>query len=72
MLKRIARKCGLIAIVCPLFLSALAAADTPAALEVPAGELVAALKALARQSDVELLYQPEQLRDIRTAGLKGN
>ncbi len=40
-------------------------------LDVPAGELISALKSLAMQSKIELVYQPEQLRDIHTEGVKG-
>ena len=64
-------KCTLTALVCSLSVSAYAIAASPSNVDVPAGELVSALKALATQSDVELVYQPEQLRDIRTDGVKG-
>jgi len=64
-------KCSLLAVACSLSLPAFAFADAPVSLDVPAGELVAALKTLAKQSDVELLYQPAQLKDIKTSGLKG-
>jgi iron complex outermembrane receptor protein len=53
-------------------LSARADAEARQNLELPAGGLVTALKALAAQSDVELVYQPEQLRALRTDGVKGS
>ncbi|MBL8265435.1 STN domain-containing protein, partial [Steroidobacter sp.] len=46
------------------------AAD-PGSIDVPAGNLVAALKSLAAQVDVELVYQAEQLKNLRTEGVKG-
>jgi iron complex outermembrane receptor protein len=64
MLKAFMGKCSLTAVACSLSLSAFAIAATPESLDVPAGELVAALKELARQSNVELLYQPEQLKGL--------
>lgn len=72
MLKRVMGKCSLIAVACALSISAHAVAETPSNLDVPAGELVAALKEIARQSDVELLFAPEQLKNLRTEGLRGS
>ena len=71
MLKKLMAKCSLSAVVCSISLSAYAVAGSPGPVDVPAGELVSALKALARQSDVELVYQPEQLREFHTNGVKG-
>lgn len=71
MLKRFMGKCSLIAVACTLSISAGAVAENQSTLDVPAGELVAALKEIALQSDVELLYRPGQLKDLKTEGLKG-
>ncbi|MBL8267909.1 TonB-dependent siderophore receptor [Steroidobacter sp.] len=71
MLKKRMPKCGSIVTMCALAISAHAAADTRSHLNLPAGELVSALKALAQQSDVDLVYEPEQLRRIHTNGVKG-
>src|SRR5262249_36253329 len=38
----------------------------------PPGSLEAALKQLATQSEIELVYQPEQVKDIQTQGLSGS
>jgi len=46
-------------------------ADSPASLDVPAGELATALKALASQARVDLVYQLDQVKDIHTEGVKG-
>jgi outer membrane receptor for ferric coprogen and ferric-rhodotorulic acid len=46
-------------------------AAEPSQLDVPAGNLVSALKSLAAQTDVELVYRAEQLKDLRTEGVKG-
>jgi TonB-dependent siderophore receptor len=53
-------------------LGARADADARQDVELPAGELVTALKALAAQSDVELVYQPGHLKNLRTDGVKGS
>ena len=71
MLKGLRGKLGLVAVACSLSFSAFAGEGTAGELDVPAGELVTALKALATQSEVELVYQPEQLKDIRTEGVRG-
>lgn len=72
MLKNMISKYSVVAAACTLALSALAAPSALADLNVPAGELVDALRKLATQADVELVYQPEQLKNLRTNGVKGN
>ncbi|HEY5759336.1 MAG TPA: TonB-dependent receptor plug domain-containing protein, partial [Steroidobacter sp.] len=58
-------------------LAALAAtavrAETPPAqlFEIPAGELVRALEVLSRQIPVSLIYQPDQMRGVKTDGVSG-
>jgi iron complex outermembrane recepter protein len=51
--------------------AAAAFAVDPQPLDVPAGPLTAALESLAKQVQVELIYEPEQLEGYTTAGLKG-
>lgn len=46
-------------------------AAEPGEIDVPAGSLVTALQSLAAQMEVELVYQPEQLKNLRTDGVKG-
>lgn len=72
MLKKLTGKRSLIALACSLSLSGQAVADSSTRIDVPAGELLAALQALAEQADVELVYQPEQLRSLKTEGVKGD
>ncbi|WP_395117240.1 TonB-dependent receptor [Rhodanobacter sp. FW102-FHT14D06] len=52
---------------------ALAAAQAPATrpVDIPAGDLVTALDTLARQSGAQFIYQADQLRGLRTAGVRG-
>jgi iron complex outermembrane receptor protein len=71
MLKSMTFRSTLAAVACAISLSAHAMADTPKAIDVPAGDLIAALESLAKQAAVELVYQPEQLRSFRTKGVRG-
>ena len=48
-----------------------ALADQRRQIDVPAGELIAALKALTQQSGVDLVYRSEQLEGLRTQGVSG-
>jgi iron complex outermembrane receptor protein len=54
-----------------LFVGSAALADNPRPVDVPAGDLIAALQLLERQSGVELIYRPERLTGLRTDGVKG-
>lgn len=65
-------KSGFIALACSVSFAALANTNTLNHFDLPAGDLAAALKSLAAQVDVELVFQPEQVRGIHTTGLKGN
>jgi iron complex outermembrane receptor protein len=62
---------ALIAIACAISMSAHAIADTPKQIDIPAGELRSALLQLSKTFGVELLYQPGQLKDFRTKGVRG-
>lgn len=48
-------------------------AEAPPAqrFEIPAGDLVRALEALSRQIPVSLIYQPDQIRGMKTEGVSG-
>jgi outer membrane receptor protein involved in Fe transport len=72
MLRTLVTRSTLVALACSLLICTQVFADSPSEFDVPAGELDAALKSLAKQADVELVYQPEQVRDVHTEGLKGN
>ncbi|HEY0745732.1 MAG TPA: TonB-dependent receptor [Steroidobacteraceae bacterium] len=56
---------------CSLAFCALAIADEPKLINIPAGDLVIALDALARQSGAEIVYTIEQVGKQRTAGVSG-
>jgi len=60
-----------VALAWSVSLAAHAFADAPRHLEVAAGDLVRALESLSKQAEVELVYQPDQLRKFRTGGLNG-
>lgn len=71
MLKTMTGRTTIAAILAGLSMSAHAVADTARAIHVSAGDLVAALESLAKQADIELVYQAEQLRGIHTDGVNG-
>jgi iron complex outermembrane recepter protein len=71
MLKTLIMKTAFIAFLGTLSFAAHAMADTQR-FNVPAGELLQALEALARQADVDLVYQDEQVRGLRTRGVSGD
>jgi Gram-negative bacterial tonB protein./Secretin and TonB N terminus short domain. len=48
-----------------------ALADQRRQIDVPAGELITALKALTQQSGVDLVYRSEQLEGLSTQGVSG-
>jgi len=45
---------------------------TPRRIDIPAGDLVSGLDALAAQSGTQLLYRADQLKGARTRGVHGN
>src|SRR5580658_6598696 len=65
-------KSVIIAFACSLSFVAYALADSPKPVNVPAGNLVQGLETLAKQADVELVYQAAQLKGLRTRGVTGN
>ncbi|MEJ1964482.1 MAG: TonB-dependent receptor [Gammaproteobacteria bacterium] len=71
MLKTLMVKSSLIAIACSVSIAAYAFADAPRHIDVPAGDLVAALESIAKQAEVELVFRPEQLKGLRTGGISG-
>ncbi len=62
---------SLLALLSALALAAPAVADTPRNVDIPAGELSAALIQLSKQYGVDLFYRPEQVRGLRTDGAHG-
>lgn len=64
-------KSAMLALACSVALATNAVADTPLAIDVPAGDLTEAIELLVRQSGVEVIYRPEQLKGLRTSGVHG-
>lgn len=71
MLKTLIMKAAFIAFVGSISFAAHAIADTQR-FDVPAGDLIAALESFAKQADVDLVYQDEQVKGLRTGGVSGN
>src|SRR5215207_1065921 len=61
----------LMAVACAISFSAQAMADTPKKINVPAGQLIPALKALGAQSGVEFVYSTDELQGLSTKGVHG-
>jgi len=70
MLNRLMLKSVALMLMSSISLIAFAIAD-PKQLDIPAGNLIPALEALAKQAAIEIVYQPDQLRAFRTQGVKG-
>jgi iron complex outermembrane recepter protein len=64
-------RAALISIVCCFFLAGFALADGPKRVDIPAGDLIAALQSLAKQTGTELVYQTETIKGIKTKGVSG-
>ncbi|MBB3276044.1 MULTISPECIES: TonB-dependent receptor [unclassified Pseudoxanthomonas] len=62
----------LLSLACSAALSAQAQNSKPAQVNIPAGDLVAALDTLARQSGTQFVYRADQLKGLRTQGVQGN
>jgi len=60
----------LLTLACTAALAA-QASPAPAPIDVPAGDLAAALNILARQSGTQLVYRADELKGRRTAGVRG-
>jgi iron complex outermembrane recepter protein len=66
------RRCSaLIFIVCCLFWAGSSRADDVKRVEIPAGDLIEALQSLAKQTGIELVYQTEAIKGIKTKGVSG-
>lgn len=70
MLKRLTTKLIVLILACsaPVLSCAMAG---PKPIDIPAGDLIPALEALATQAQIEIVYRPDQLRMFRTRGVKG-
>lgn len=70
-MNRIRARTFCIAAAATLLMSATVLAETPKKIDVPPGDLATALAQLARQSGIELMYSSEQLKGLRTKGVRG-
>jgi outer membrane receptor protein involved in Fe transport len=71
MFQRIVTKVVLIAFACTVSLAVNAYAIDRKPIEIPAGELGPALRALAQQAGVEFFYQTELVKGLHTEGVTG-
>ncbi|MEO7051999.1 MAG: TonB-dependent receptor, partial [Rhodanobacter sp.] len=58
-------------LACSLSMVAGAQGESPRRVDIPAGDLVTALDALAQQSGAQFIYQADQLKGHRSAGAHG-
>src|ERR1700690_3070152 len=72
MLYKVTVRATSIALCTMLSFGAYAMADAPRRVDIPAGDLAAALLKLSKQYGTELVYRPEQVRGIKTRGAHGN
>lgn len=72
MLRTVAFRSTLIAFACTLPLAAYAMADDLKHIDVPRGDLTAALESLAKQSGIEIVYRSDQLKGLHTSGVRGD
>src|SRR5580658_1394026 len=68
MLKAIKLQSVLIAVVWSISIAAHAYAD-PKRVDVPASDLTVVLEILAKQTGVAIVYEPKQIKGLRTAGV---
>jgi TonB-dependent receptor len=71
LLERIARTV-LAAVVSSQLLIAQTCAEELEQIDVPAGDLALALERLAKETNINLLYQATQMRGLKTPGVRGN
>lgn len=71
MLKTMTVRAAVGAVLAGLSLSTHANGEPVRPINVPAGDLVAALEKLSRQAAVDLVFQPDQLKSFRTEGVSG-
>jgi iron complex outermembrane recepter protein len=72
MLKSMTIRSTLAAVACAISFSAYAVADQPKQVNIPAGDLIPALEVLEKQTAIELVFQPDQLKSFHTKGVTGS
>jgi len=71
LLREMKLHCVILAFACMVSAAAVAIAQTPKSVSVPAGELVDALELLAKQCGVDIIYPGGQLKGLKTRGVNG-
>lgn len=71
MMKATTVRSALLAILSCLSAAAVAQADAPKQIDIPAGDLSDALIRLSKQYGIDLFYRPEQVRGLKTQGAHG-
>src|ERR1700721_927357 len=71
MLTSMTIRATLMAVACTISYSAHAVADQPKQVNIPAGDLIPALEVLEKQTAIELVFQPDQLKSFHTKGVTG-
>jgi iron complex outermembrane receptor protein len=61
----------IVALTCLISASALALADEPRRVNVPAGNLIEGLESLAKQCGVDVIYPSNELKGLKTRGVSG-
>lgn len=61
----------LISSLCSVLLACQASADEVKTVDIPAGDLIAALKTFAKQTGVEVIYRTDRLQGMKTHGVAG-
>ena len=62
---------ALLTLACATALAGRVQADELKQIDVPAGDLTSALESFAKQAGVELVYETQQLKGLRTSGVSG-
>src|ERR1700679_2528124 len=71
MFKTLRCRSALISIVCCVFLGSLSLAADLQRVEIAAGDLSTALQSLTKQTGIELVYQTEAIKGVKTKGVSG-
>lgn len=72
MLKGLLSGSSLAATICSASLAMSALADSPTSVDVPPGDLAAALDVLAKQASANLVYEASKMQGLKTQGVSGH
>lgn len=71
MLKTLAIRASILALMGSMSVAAYAVADGVKTVNIPAGDLRTALETFAKQSGTDLVFRPEQVEGLKTRGVQG-